>query len=377
MALTDFAGIGNVVAQNPSGVVGGDAWGDPNGKIAGLWLGGSVAQVQRTTITGASAKTYTVSCTIYGVTESASFVATGSPTTSTVAAGLGAAIQALPTFGSFVSVDVSSANIDTTGPLGVAFTITDSDGDITQTTTTAAVAGTTIAPGTFALVDFGKSLWPQPTFIPASALTAGTALMTMTYASGTVYTVSITVGGVEYVATHVGATDLATTRTALIAAINGAMPALTVLAATGTNAGEITLTAEIAGQAFVVVVDAHTGAGTIALTSTSGLPTDDIAACFGGFVAWSLKQDAQLGVNDIVYNPGDTLPVKARGTIFLGLTVSGVSGLFVDTTTGLPSSSGGAGKCPIPSSLGIVLAPAPEGSGLAVARLSCGTILPA
>jgi len=379
MALSGFAGIGDITPQPVSGVVGGNAYGEPGGVVAGQWLGGALPQIQRTTATGAtSSTTYVLTCTIYGVTETASYTSDGSATTTEIAAGLAAAVQALPHFGSFVSVDYPGAALfDSTGPVGVAFTLTDASSDISQSVTQAAAAGSDVTPGTFVVIDPLKPLFPAPTFAPASTLTAGTALLTMTYGSGTVYTAVITVAGLVYTANHVGATDLATTRTAFIAAINAAMPADTVLAAAGVGAGEIDLTAEINGLGFVADVSVHTGSGTLALTSTSGLPTDDVSNVFGGFVAWAEVQDQVLDVNSIVFAPGSVIGVKARGTVYLAATVTTPSGIWINTTTGAVATSGGAGLVPLPVSLAVIQGPAPEGTGLAVARLTAQNLIPA
>lgn len=378
MALANFAGIGDITPQPVSGVVGGNAYGEPGGVIAGQWLGGALPQIQRTTVGGATnSTTYVLTCTIYGVTELASYTSDGSATTVEIAAGLAAAVQALPHFGSFVSVDYPGASLfDTTGPVGVAFTLTDASGDISQSATQAAAAGSDTEPGVFVVLDPTKPLFPAPTFAPVTSLTAGTALLTLTYASGSVYTAVITVNGSTYTANTVGATDLATTVGALITAINAVMPANTVVAATG-GTGEIDLTAEIVGLGFVVEVSSHTGAGTIALTSTSGLPTDDVAQVFGGFVAWAEVQDQVLDVNDIVFEPGSVIGVKARGTVYLSATVTTPGVLYVNVSTGAVAASGGAGLLPLPASLSAFVGPAPEGSGLAVARVTSQNIIPA
>ena len=378
MALANFAGIGDITPQPVSGIVGGNAFGEPGGVIAGQWLGGALPQIQRTTVGGATNNTtYVLTCTIYGVTELASYTSDGSATTVEIAAGLAAAVQALPHFGSFVSVDYPGASLfDTTGPIGVAFTLTDASGDISQSTTQAAAAGSDTEPGVFVVLDPTKALFPAPTFAPVTSLTAGTALLTMTYAATTVYTVAITVNGSVYTANTVGVTDLATSRDNLVTALNAVLPANTVLAAAG-GAGEITLTAEIAGLAFVAETSVHTSTGTLVVTSTSGLATDDVAQVFGGFVTWAEVQDQTLDVNDIVFEPGSVIGVKARGTVYLSATVTSPGTLYVNVSTGAVSASGGAGLLPIPASLAAFVGPAPEGAGLAVARVTSQNIIPA
>lgn len=380
MALSDFAGIGSIVTQPDSGLPGVDAYGEPGGTIGGLWIGGAVAGVNRTTATGATNNTtYTLVCTIYGVAENAVYTSDGTATTTEIAAGLAAAVANLPHFGSFVSVDYPGAALfDTTGPAdGAAFTITDSSGDITQAVTTAASAGVSIVPGRLALVSPSAALFPAPSFVPTSTLTAQVDVITMTYAATTVYTVDITVAGTTYSASVVGATDLATTRTALVGAINAALPASTVLAATGTAAGEIDLTAEIAGQAFAVGVKAYVSTGTISKTSSTSLPTDDIANVFGGIVKRVVAQDAAIGVNTIEFAPGSDIGAKARGLIYVSATVTGPSAAYVTIATGAIGTTGGAGILPLPASLAQFVGPAPHGTGTAILRLSAGNIIPA
>ena len=379
MSLAGFAGVGDISTQAVSGLPGQAFLAEPGGALSGVWFGGATAQVQRTTITGASnSTTYTLTCTIYGVVETASYTSDGSATTAEIAAGLAAAVQNLPHFGSYVTVDYTSgtALFDTAGPAdGTSFSITDASAQITQAVTTAAATGSDASPGQLVIVDLTKSILPTPSLLPTSALTAGTALLTLTYASGSVYTAEITVAGQAYVVNTVGATDLATTVGNLITAINGALPSNTVLAATG-GTGEITLTAEVAGQAFGVLVSSHTGAGTIALTSTSGLPTDNVIDCFGGVVQWGLVEDAALGVNAVEFSPGSVIGVQARGTIVIPATSSSPTGAWVVVATGEIVTSGGAGRCYLPPALALNLGPIPHGAG-SILRLASGNIIPA
>lgn len=381
MSLNGFAGVGDIDTQNASGLPGTDAYGEPGGSVAGVWLGGATAQVNRTTVGGATNDTtYVLTCTIYGVVELASYTSDGSATTAEIAAGLAAAVANLPHFGSFcvVTYTAAASTFDTTGPAdGTAFTLTDASGDISQSTITAAATGTDVEPGVLVCIDPLSSLFPAPRFVSTASLTAQVDVITMTYAATTVYSVDITVAGNTYSASTVGATDLATTRTALVAAINAEMPARTVLAATGTAAGEIDLTAELAGQPFSVTVNVHTSTGTLVETSSTALPTDDIAVVFGGVVKRTLAQDETLGVNEVVYGPGSDITVKARGMCYVSATVTNPQTAYVTLATGVLGTSGGAGILPLPSSLAWFQAPAPNGSGVAVLRLSAGNLIPA
>ena len=213
------------------------------------------------------------------------YTADSSPTQTEVTAGLLAALQFDPFAGQAAVYSITSAGVITAigrNP-GYAFTITTSNADLTVATTTSAASADPINFGVAIIKLPGQYADGSELCAVASTanLTAQVDTLTVAYTGSKTYQVNITVDGTTYPVLVVSATDLATLTTLLVDQINAAMPSYTVLASS-TGAGNVTLTAEVAGKAFITSIGAQTTPGNLTIEHTTSGPATDFFRCFAG-----------------------------------------------------------------------------------------------
>lgn len=243
-------------------------------------------QVTTLTMSGASnSTTYTI--TVNGV--DISYTTDSSTSTTELAAGLAAAVNAEPLVRGQVIATSASAVLTLTGAnFGVAFTVTESESDIgTPSTTTAAASASAVGFG-LAMIQTGYAADPAEAnqvgrVATNAAFSAQVDTWTITYVASARVGLSVTLSnGKTYEAHTVSATARADTMTALAAALNAILPANTVLAA-GTATG-VTLTAEVVGESFesgFLISDEGATDPTGTLSSTKSASTS-LALAFAG-----------------------------------------------------------------------------------------------
>ncbi len=215
-----------------------------------------------------------------------SFTSGVGTTKALVAAGIAAAINAEPLVRGQVSAVTNGTDTVTVTSLypGTSFTMTETEAKLT--TVEAATASADAA-----ALEFGR-LVVSTEFIADTAnrkggvarstmFTAQADTYTVTYDAAVLINVEVIVEGETYRASHLMATDLATSLTAVAALLNTALPANSVIATV--TATTLVLTSELAGRPFTSAMSFGTGADTGAFTkvSTAGIATDVTLAAVG------------------------------------------------------------------------------------------------
>lgn len=321
------------------------------------WKGGVLADIWTITVSGfTNSHQYDIVATVSGApSRTVSYTSDSSSSIDEVVAGLTAAWNDDPFVAAYaLAVADLSANTVTIYSLDAspALTVATSDSDLSTAHTQTKSDGTGLAFARFAIKDTSALTNPSPTALPVTGLTAKVASGTIAYAASAVYNWTITVAGKTYTGLVPADTNTATTLTALLASINGAMPTYTVVASSG-GAGSYTLTAEVAGQSFSVVVTS-TG-GTFTFTDTNVL-TDDISKVGLGFALRRSDlagNDMAAGDNTVTYAPGQAVALAYDGRLWLDAngTPASNGAVYVDVATGKAGASGGSGKCYLPNAL--------------------------
>ena len=319
------------------------------------WVGGVLADIWTTTVGGATnSHEYILVATIEGQpSRNITYTSDSSATVDEIVQGLTDAWNADPIVAAYARAveDLSGNTITVYGySASPTVTVADSDSDLTTVHTQSASAGTALSVARFAIKDTSALTNPTPQGLPVTSLTAKVASGTIAYTSGAVYNWSITCGGGTYSGEVVADTNTATTLTAFLASINGAMPANTVAATSG-GAGAYTLTAEVAGQSYSAVV--YSRGGTLTFTDTNVL-TDDISKVGLGV---SLRRsdlagnDLANGANDVTYVPGQAVALARYGRVWVDAngTPASNGAVYVDVATGKLGASSGSAKCFLPS----------------------------
>ena len=173
-----------------------------------------------------------------------------------------------------VAAEAALAVVTITGNYpGSSFTLAESDANLSTASVQAAATADAVPFGVLCC-SLGYEDNQRLGFkAAASKLTAQEDTLTVTYAAGEEYMVQIDVDGESYIIKVDADTDDATTAAALEAAINGAMPANTVIAAA--VLGVVTLTAEVAGKPFKLAKGTKLDAANMVLAhAASGRATD-------------------------------------------------------------------------------------------------------
>jgi len=286
--------------------------------------GGAVAQVSTVTVDSASASTlYTLDVTINGVTTSLSYTSDGTPTTTEIAAGLEAELDASPVVSGLIAASSATNVLTLTGKIAnQAFSLAMSAGasDITIATGTAASGAASIYPGR-GVVELASDLGNCR--LPSTAddtLKVVTVTYAGSFAAGDVFSLMISPGrGAESIfspipVSLVGVTDLATTIDGLDAALNAALPANSI-AVTNTNT-TLVFTSELPNLDFEVTVSvADAAGGTSGQTFSQADSTALVDLKFLG-VAMLDRMRPMDSNGDPIFGDGDIVPILEEGMIY-------------------------------------------------------------
>ena len=331
-----------------------------------LQVGGAVAQVQTITIGGTPADTNVLTVNIGEdagslVTTSVTLTAVTGATTTTAAAALVEAINA--------KIGISNL-VFAQNPAGATIIVAGRQRGASKTfsMTGSASAGATVTVNAISVTAADATVIPFGVMTERSSATkvsgvsfVGSAIGTGTYtaqvstitaeggditlASGDVLYATVTgdldgSGVKSFSAQTVFRTNAATTLTAFVAALNGVLPANSVLAAVSTN--DITFTSEVPGLSFSVSASFDDAGGTpgsftVAATAANAIP-------FGGGVALkshTIEQDAN---GDSEYGMGDTFSGLTEGKCYVlvdsGVTIAEGDACFVRVTAVSPEQAG-------------------------------------
>ena len=332
-----------------------------------LQVGGAVPQIQSITIGGTPANTNVLTVNIGEdagslVTTSVTLTAVTAASTTTAAAALVEAINAKTGISNLVfSQNPAGATIIVAGRQKGAsktFSMTGSATGGGATLTVNAIS-TTAADAT--VIPFGVMTERSSATKVSGVSFVGSAIGTGTYtaqvstitaeggditlASGDVLYATITgdldgSGVKSFSAQTAFRSNAATTLAAFVAALNGVLPANSVLAAVSTN--DITFTGEVAGLSFSVSASYDDAGGTpgsftVAATTANAIP-------FGGGVSLkshTIEQDAN---GDSEYGMGDTFSGLTEGKCYVlvdsGVTIAEGEACFVRVTASATEQAG-------------------------------------
>jgi len=272
-----------------------------------------------------------------------SYTADSSTSTTEVATGIAAAWNDSADAGQYAYAESSSAVVTITGLTpDLAYTIDQVDALCTLANTQAAAPASTVPIGRL-MVSLGyetDEAGKLAVLCKSSKLVAQVDTLAVTYASGEVYYVGITIEGVRYSVAVAADTDTATTQAAIVTAINAMMPTYTVLAAG--SSPNVTLTAEVAGKAFVVDLGLKSGT-TARLTithTTASLLTDVNRALVGISKWWSALESSTIGDSTPVWPANNGVIVAKRGQLWVANSQSPAEGDKVYVETGVTADNG-------------------------------------
>jgi len=272
-------------------------------------------------------------------------------TVGSIATALAAKLNSDPLIRGQVSASAAAAVVTTTAlQPGVEYTIAEADANLTLASVTSAAEADPIPFGRL-LISQGYQSGDAASYqdgeanelgaLPrASAFTAQVDTIATPYVATAEYFASVTIDGATYLAQVTADTDAPTTGAALAAALNGVLPANTVLAA-GTASG-LTLTAEVPGATFETGIGAsNDGASIPAVTvsSNKGLATS-LAMAAAGISLWAGDEEnvtvAPDG-GDVVYPPNAGVKVlRSNADIWVENSESPSKGdaVYVETAAG-------------------------------------------
>jgi len=315
-----------------------------------MQVGGSAAQVTTMVVSSASEATYTWQVgEDSGNLTTLTYAASGTDTTTTIATAIANATNAKVGVSNLVFASSSTATVTFTGRqkgASATFVVSESDSKLgTPSNTTTAGDATAIPFGT--MVERSSATKAVGTAAIGSAIGSGTYTQQVstitaeggdiTLAAGDVLYATITgdldgTGVKSYSARTVFRSNAATTLTAFVAAINGVLPANSVIAAVDSD--DITFTAEVAGLAFDVSASYDDAGGTpgsftVAATTANAIP-------LGGGVALKSHTIEQDDNGDSKYEMGDTFSGLTEGKCYVlldsGITVAEGDACFVRVT---------------------------------------------
>ena len=294
----------------------------------------------------AASNSFDYQVTVDGTTVT--YTSDPSATVLEIAQGLRAALNVEPIIGArFIATDDGVDTITLTGLTpGDVGVVTDNTGDLTTTHTTTAASAESIA--------FGRLVMPSsPAFddgaplcklAKSSTMTAQVDTLTVDFAAGERYTVSLAIEGRTYSVDVLADTDDATTATAIRAAINAIMPANSVVASGATD--QVILTGEVAGKVFVTALGLVSGTtARLALAYTT--VGTDVNDALGISLHTYDESDTEIETDTIVYpaNAGVHFARSARvavassetvtngGKVYVELGVTADNGKFFATTS--------------------------------------------
>jgi len=274
--------------------------------------------------------------------ETVKYTSDPSATTTEIQAGLVADHNNNPMARGLGEAGGADPDVVVTGLLaGQSFPVTTSDPNLTLVHTNDAAKADWIPVGRLLISQgFHPDEPVQLGSLPKAALlTAQVDTFVMVYDALVTVRASVTVEGQTYTAAIVmaGASDIATEGALLATAINDALPANSVLASFAT--ATLTLTAEVAGKAFVSFIDFEAPVGAsvdtgAAAKGTTGLSTDDLVGSLVGISRMhkTVENMTRFG-DDPGYKP------------YSGVVVDADNWLWVDLDAGDTITAGGAVYC--------------------------------
>lgn len=342
-------GAGDVRARAKQGLPGQFVFSDPlKSSLTALNKDPQAVQVNTITVTGAT-DDITYAVTINSVLVS--ITSAPSSTTTTIAVQLRDAINAEPLVRGEVAATSAVADITVTGLTpGVAFTLTESDSNLTTASVSVAALADAVPFGRLVVDDgLNDSVDPQAKIAKAAGFTAQVVTQTVTFVASATYVVTIRdEAGVVIASGSTDAiTNTATTATAIATTMNGLLPADSTLAAGG--ATFVTFTAELAGRQLTVSVgtneEGQVGGAIGAQTDTAGPATSVNIAAVGVTLHSSNDPTLTIGGTEGVYAPNAGMRVGTKGqmwvlntqtvtfgqTVFVELTVAADLGKFFNT----------------------------------------------
>lgn len=191
---------------------------------------------------------------------------------------------------------------------GSAFTLTTADSRMTVATPTANAPADPLPYGV-AVLDLGYQFVAVPDAALAPLTTLHVITLTPTVVNSAQYALSLVIAGVGYQfgASSDGSATAAEIVAALVSAINGGLPANTVVAS-GTDT--LVLTSEVAGQTFSVIPSPLLS---MAIT-TQGLELGDV---FAGVVVDHAQNENPVASGVAGFTGGSVLPVCRKGEIWV------------------------------------------------------------
>lgn len=347
-----------------------------------------LVQISTITVdTGTNSYTYKVSIALAGAPAiEVTYAADSSTSTTEVAVGLAAAINAHPVLRGQLAATSATNVVTITGLYpGLAFVTTETD-----TGAKCTISDTVQVAAAAASVAFGVAVMSQGYdtasideygCLAASAkLTAQVETLGITYASGEVHYVSIEmIGGEKYQVAVASDTNHDTTATAIAAAINALMPANTVVAAAGTAL--VTLTGEVAGWGFKVGVGGKIGTAinTSVVHTTAGRLTDITRALAGVSVYSADEEVTTVGGTASSYPANRGMRVLKKGQIWVATsqTIAKDDPVYVElgaSNTGKFYNTSSSTRAPLPASIARWERPslAASGDSIAVLALNLG-----
>lgn len=295
------------------------------------------AQSDTVTVTGATdAKTYTI--VIDG--RNVSFTSGAGSTTTTIAAGIAAAINADPIVRGRVSATSAVAVVTIVALLaGQSYTLTESDAQLTLASVTTAATASAIPFGRMLITDgfIADEVNKQGKLPAAASFTAQVDTLVAAFVALATYYASVTIDGVEYKGTALADTNAATTMTALAGSLNDNLPANTIVA---TSPGDdLVLTAEVPGAIFQTGFGAgDEGATTpaMSLTSNKGVATALERAAAGISLYSSDEEVTTVGGTAIEYPANAGVKALKNGQVWVENSQTPGEGdpVYVETTAG-------------------------------------------
>lgn len=274
-----------------------------------------------------------------------SYTADGSATKAEIAAGIVAAIDDEPLVRGQVSAaddGVDTVTLTGTYP-GVAFVLSAVDALLTDATVTTAAEADSVPFGR--LVVSGGYSDGEATALgilaASGAMEAQVDTLTVVYAAGELYGVSIEIEGEGYGVEVLADTDGPTTVTAIVAAINAMMPANTVVATDG--AGDtVVLTAEVAGKAFKVKRWLKSGTtARLSLAHTLATKETDINKMALGVSLYTIdEENTTVEGDDVVYPANAGVQIISDGPVWVENSQSVSAGDDVYVELGVTADNG-------------------------------------
>lgn len=283
-----------------------------------------------------------------GDSVTVTYTAAGSTSTAAISAGLVAAWNVDPVArGIAVAADATGSFTLTGITEGIGFTVTLGTNKLSIVHTVANTDADSVgfARGVIMLArdlsttGDGEKLGGLPV---AARLTAQVETLTVVYAAGEVYYVTITMEDEVRTVAVAADTDTATTTTAIVTAIDAVMEGHPAGAgysvdASSTGAGNVTLTSEVPGKAFAVEVGTKSGTATrLVLAHTTVGPTTDVWKMFQGFASAVYDTESAGTAYPDAYPPNSAMKVQRSDAIWLESSESptSASAAYLETVAG-------------------------------------------